>query len=202
MLWQPVGRHPCENMVQLKKACICPCPRGLSGWEINGQDIIYKWRVLIPPPWLSWQGKSYQGVQLFDLDGVGSIRSISPTQITWFVDHFNKLEWWWRVLIGLRLMPSLGHIKRTRSSWHCRTSCTTSIERHPWNAHSGPRPLHDCFIVIGTICMSCGVTLLKISTVLWLVRRCELASLMSWHEAREAALTYQLSSFLFGQLQH
>jgi hypothetical protein len=31
-------------------------------------------------------------VQPFDLDGVGSIPAIPPTQITCFVDHFNNLE--------------------------------------------------------------------------------------------------------------
>ncbi len=43
----------------------------------------------IPPPWPSWQGES--GVQSFDLDGVGSIPAIPPTQFTCFVDEFNKL---------------------------------------------------------------------------------------------------------------
>jgi hypothetical protein len=37
-----------------------------------------------------WQGGSR--VQSFDLDGVDSISAIPPTQITCFVDHFNKLE--------------------------------------------------------------------------------------------------------------
>ncbi len=41
------------------------------------------------PPWPSWQGES--GVQSFDLDGVGSIPAISPTQFTCFIDEFNKL---------------------------------------------------------------------------------------------------------------
>ncbi len=44
----------------------------------------------IQPPWLSWQGES--GFQSFDLDGVGSILAIPQTQITCFVDLFNKLE--------------------------------------------------------------------------------------------------------------
>ena len=43
-----------------------------------------------PPPWLRWQGEN--GVQSFDLNGVGSISAIPPTQIICFVDHFNKLE--------------------------------------------------------------------------------------------------------------
>jgi hypothetical protein len=41
----------------------------------------------LPPPWLSLQGES--GVQSFDLDGIGSIAAIPPTQITCFVDHGN-----------------------------------------------------------------------------------------------------------------
>jgi hypothetical protein len=43
----------------------------------------------IPPPWPSWQGES--GVRSFDLDGVGSIPAIPPTQFTCFIDEFNKL---------------------------------------------------------------------------------------------------------------
>ena len=43
----------------------------------------------IPPPWLSW--KSESGVQPYDLNGVGSIPA-TPTQITCFVDNFNKQE--------------------------------------------------------------------------------------------------------------
>jgi hypothetical protein len=42
-----------------------------------------------PHPWTSWQGES--GVQSFDLDGVGSIPAIPPTQFTCFIDEFNKL---------------------------------------------------------------------------------------------------------------
>jgi hypothetical protein len=42
-----------------------------------------------PPPWPSWQGES--GVQSFDLDGVGSIPAIPPTQFTCFIDEFNRL---------------------------------------------------------------------------------------------------------------
>jgi hypothetical protein len=47
------------------------------------------WLVILPPPWPSWHGKS--GVQSFDLDGVGSIPAILPTQFTCFIDEFNKL---------------------------------------------------------------------------------------------------------------
>jgi hypothetical protein len=47
---------------------------------------------LIPlaPPWPSWQGE--REVQSFDLDGVGSIPTIYPTQFTCFIDEFNKLH--------------------------------------------------------------------------------------------------------------
>jgi hypothetical protein len=45
--------------------------------------------VVAPPPYPSWQGES--GVQSFDLDGVGSIPAIPPTQFTCCIDEFNKL---------------------------------------------------------------------------------------------------------------
>ncbi len=44
---------------------------------------------IVQPLWPSWQGES--GVQSFDLDGVGSIPAIPPTQFTCFIDEFNKL---------------------------------------------------------------------------------------------------------------
>ncbi len=62
---------------------------------VHGSPLICSWFQLscvdwlLPPPRLSLQGESR--VQLFDLDGVGSIPAIPPTQITCFVHHFNKL---------------------------------------------------------------------------------------------------------------
>ncbi len=55
----------------------------------NMQNMQYNMQN-IPPPCPSWQGESR--VQSFDLDCVGSIPAIPPTQFTCFVDHFNKLE--------------------------------------------------------------------------------------------------------------
>ncbi len=47
----------------------------ISEW--NGKTTWPSWQ---PPPLPSWQGKS--GVQLFDLDGMGSIPTIPLTQFT------------------------------------------------------------------------------------------------------------------------
>ncbi len=47
----------------------------------------------LPPPWLSWQLEGESWVQSYDLDAVGSILAMPrSTEITCFVDHFNKQE--------------------------------------------------------------------------------------------------------------
>jgi hypothetical protein len=54
------------------------------------QQMVTAYQCPAVPPWLSWQGKS--SVQSFDLDSMGSMPAIPPTQMTCFVDHYNKLE--------------------------------------------------------------------------------------------------------------
>jgi hypothetical protein len=61
---------------------------GPEGPELSTQGDFTEANVFhVAPPWPSWQGKS--GVQSYDLDSVGSI---ALTQITCFIDHFNKQE--------------------------------------------------------------------------------------------------------------
>ncbi len=62
----------------------------LQGGRAIASRALARRRSMRASPWLfSWQGES--GVQSLDLDGVGSIPAIPPTQITCFLMRLNQL---------------------------------------------------------------------------------------------------------------